>query len=253
MSTENDVPLGEGSQRYYERLFGDRVRKVNKGGGAPQNSGGGSNGSGRAGCGILIAGFVLIRILSVVFHSHPSTMPTLPHFEVVTPPPQPRDWGIPHAKDNDEANVLLAREDIPLLGGLCYRMDRESRQPESTPGKHICKLLPPDAQALLRRAAKGAILRDHEQELLVEALEETLHDDRFYDGPSFRNVSLRLRIDNGPVAVPGTPRFNRLVLEKCYPKQIVPLNERGHLDALERERWRLRAQLDLNQVRQEHD
>jgi hypothetical protein len=256
MSNENDVPLGEGSRRYYDRLFGDRIRQVNKGG-APRRDSSGPTGSGRAGCGVLIAVFVLIRILSLVFRTHPSTLPTLPHFEVGMPQ-QPRDWGVPHARDNDdEAKVLLAKEDVPLLGGLCYRIAKESRQLESTPGKRICELLPPDANALLRRAANGELLRDDEQEVLLEALDELLHDATFYDGRSFRHVPgvarLRPRIDNGPAAAPGTPRFNRLVLEKCYPEQIVPFNERRHLDPQERERWRLRAQRDLNQARQEHD
>jgi hypothetical protein len=253
MTSENDVPLGDGSRRYYEQLFGNRIRQVNKGGGAPRGDSGGSSGPGRAGCGVLIAVFVLIRIFLIVFRSHPSTVPTLPHFPVVMPQ-QPRDWDVPPVKNNDdEANVLLAKEDVPLLGGLCYRIDRESRQAESTPGKHICKLLPPDAKALLRRAAKGELLRDHEQDLLVESLEEMLHDANFYDGPSFRGKVLRLRIDKGVIVGPGTPRFNRLVLEQCYPQQIVPLDERGHLDAQARERWRMRAQMDLNQARQEHD
>jgi hypothetical protein len=84
MSTENDVPLGEGSRDYYERKFADRIRQVKKGGAsAPNRDNGGSNGTGRAGCGVAIAIFILIRIVISVLNSHSHT-PTY-HY---SPPPQ---------------------------------------------------------------------------------------------------------------------------------------------------------------------
>lgn len=91
MSTENDVPLGEGSRRYYEQMFGDRIRQVNKGGGSvPRRDSGGSNGTGRAGCGVAIAIFVVIRIIAAVLstHSHPSSR------SYTLPPPPPFNGGM---------------------------------------------------------------------------------------------------------------------------------------------------------------
>ncbi len=85
MSTENDVPLGEGSRRYYEEKFGDRIRQVNKSGGsAPNHDRGGSTGTGRAGCGVAIAILVAIRVISAILNSHSHTSP-----RSYTPPPQP--------------------------------------------------------------------------------------------------------------------------------------------------------------------
>jgi hypothetical protein len=73
MSTENDVPLGEGSRGYYERMFGDRIRQVRKGGDAPKRDNGAPNWNGRAGCGVAIAVFMLIRIIFAVLNAHSHT------------------------------------------------------------------------------------------------------------------------------------------------------------------------------------
>ena len=70
MSTENDVPLGEGSRDYYERKFADRIRQVRKSGGAPRGDKGGPNWNGRAGCGVAIAIFMLIRLIIAVLNTH---------------------------------------------------------------------------------------------------------------------------------------------------------------------------------------
>lgn len=86
MSTENDVPLGDGARRYYEQLFGDRIRRVNKGSdSAPQNNGGGgSNWNGRIGCGGAVAAYIIIRVVSALTHTSWST----PSHDYSTPPAQ---------------------------------------------------------------------------------------------------------------------------------------------------------------------
>lgn len=125
MSTENDVPLGDGARRYYEQLFGDRIRRVNKGSdSAPQgNCGGGSNWNGRVGCGVAAVAFIIIRILLILTHTSSSTPP----YDYSTPPAhfqlQPRI---------EERNVPLnERDDLEVrrhLDQLLLDLERAEKQ-----------------------------------------------------------------------------------------------------------------------------
>jgi hypothetical protein len=85
MSSENDVPLGDGSRRYYQELFDERIRQINKENGSRRPDKGDSNNNGRLGCGALIAVFLFIRIFTVFLnsHSHTSSFSS-------SPPPPPR-------------------------------------------------------------------------------------------------------------------------------------------------------------------
>lgn len=290
MSSENDVPLGEGSRRYYEQQFGDRIHQIKKAGGsAPQRNNGGSGwGGGRAGCGVV---FVVIFILRLIFlfvntqSSKPSQDFTLPQHQfdfgepkrLVDFPAEDQDKDEiqrlqdilrqmekqhPDAgKQNDDnfpdPECLLTEADVPLLEGLCYRIYQESLQPGATPGNRLCTPLPPPARQRLIRAACGERLRDDEQRQLLLALETVLHDANLYDGPSFQNVpgARVLALLNGQRGNPvkGTPRFNRLLLEKCYPDQIVPWKERDLVNAWGRAQWIRRAQSDLEKARQQFE
>lgn len=125
MSTENDVPLGDGARRYYEQLFGDRIRRVNKGSdSAPQgNDGGGSNWNGRAGCGGAVAAFIIIRILIALAHSSWST----PSHDYSTPPAHFR-----LQPQFEERNVPLnERDDLEVrrhLDQLLLDLERAEKQ-----------------------------------------------------------------------------------------------------------------------------
>jgi len=291
MSTENDVPLGEGSRRYYEQQFGDRIHQIKKAGGsAPQPSGGGSNWSGRAGCGGIFVVFFIIRLILLFVRTQSDT----PSYNYSPPQHHQFDFGeqkrledlVLKDKDNDELprledilgphldkqdpdvgkpnddkfagpERLLTEADVPLLEGLCYRMDQESRQPGPTPGKRLCTPLPPPDQQRLIKASRGELRRDDEQRQLLRALDLVLHDAALYDGPSFEKVPgvADWVLLNGMIGNPakGTPRFNRLLLEKCYPEQIVPLNQRDLINPLGRTLWKRRAKLDLDKARQKYE
>jgi hypothetical protein len=290
MSTENDVPLGEGSRRYYEQQFGSRINQIKKGGSAPQRDNSSPNWGGRAGCGGILAVIFLVRLILIFARSQSNT----PSYDSTpTPPPQfnvkmqkrPDDLAdkanaedemrrlrdILHQdaekKDPDFRKQgdddfpgperLLTEADVPLLEGLCYRIYQEGRQRRPTPGKRICIPLPHPALHCLARAARGELLRDDEQRQLLMALDTVLHDESLYDRPSFQNVpgvaTLVLLNGMGGKPTKGTTRFNRLLLEKCYPDQIVPLSERPRLDEQARTEWKRRAQRDLNKARQEYE
>jgi hypothetical protein len=283
MSTENDVPLGEGSRRYYEQLFGERVRQVKKGGSAPKPNSGSSNANGRAGCGTAIAILIAIRLIAAVLNTHSHTS----SYTVHAPPP-PRFNGAPFADNHapedeamqrlrqlldnrdpfqlrpDEApheidiTALLTKDDVPLLEGLCYRLYREHLHDGATPGKHLWTLLDPDVRPLCLKAVQGLELDANERQEVLDGLNEVLQDDKFWDPAAFAKLRqspefdrLRAQVQH-PNAAP-LPRVEdrRLVLQLCYPRQIVPLNERNKLDAPAREAWRRRAQLDLDEARRE--
>jgi hypothetical protein len=267
MSTENDVPLGDGSRRHYEQQFGNRIRQINKGRGETPKSSGGSGWNGRAGCGGgAIAAFIIIRILIALARtsssssSHNYSTPDPPEFqqhqvEIEQLLKQLREKQPVLAPDGPAGKgvgliQLLGKEDIPLLQGLCYRIHRESLQPGESPGKHILQLLEPGARALLIRSAEGKMLLPQEESDLLEALDDELHEDNFYDAASFRNVpgvaTLRLLGENE-----GSLRFHRHLLEKCYPQQIVPFKKRDTLTEEDRARWKKQAQDDLVKAKAE--
>ncbi|HTU19276.1 MAG TPA: hypothetical protein VMG10_14545 [Gemmataceae bacterium] len=293
MSSENDVPLGEEARNYYEQQFGNRIHQIKKGGGsAPQrNSSGPSWGGGRAGCGVVFAVIFLLRLIFLFVRTQSST-PSYDYSTTQQPPfhvdmekridnfagkgnddeelqrilerlrqqaekPEP-DFRKPNGDEEpDFPERLLTEADVPLLEGLCYRIHQESLQHGATPGKRICIPLPPPAQQRLMRAARGEQLRDDEQRKLLLALDTVLHDANLYELEAFAKVpgARRLVQSNGKRGNPvlGTPRFNRLLLEKCYPDQIVPWKERDLVNAWGRAQWKRRARSDLEKAQREFE
>ena len=249
MSTENDVPLGEGSRRYYEQQFGDRIHEIKKGGSSPRRDSGSPNWSGRAGCGGLLAVIFIVRFILIFIRTQSST----PSYNY-TPSPQfnaGMQQPLGELDVEDEEKILLAEADVPLLEGLCYRIQQESRQPQPTPGKRLYLHLPFPAQQSLNKAAGGERLGEAKRHQLFQALNALLHDEALYDAPSFHNVPgvATLMLLNAQ----GTPRFNRLLLEKCYPEQIVPLDQHRPLNAWAQAQWKQRPQRDLNKARQKYE
>jgi hypothetical protein len=270
MSTENDVPLGEGAQRYYEQQFGDRIRKVSKGDNRPR--GGGSVGWGKGGCGTLFMIAIVIRIIAAFFRSSGSNTNTYRYTPPPPPPPvvfqqpqlgqelfQPQPDPLAQFKEN--LSPLLTANDVPLLQGLCYRIYQESRQPKPTPGGHLLKLLDPAMRDLLGKAAKGMDLDGIERSLLLIALNETLMHEDFWDKNAFLQVPGMkefLKTRNGIDLVGGDPPLHHLearrrVLELCYPRQIVPLTERNRPDNNARDQWRRQARADLEAARKQYE
>jgi hypothetical protein len=278
MSAENDVPLGEGGRSYYEHQFADRIRQVNKSA-RPVRNGTGPNWSGRAGGGgvALFVGLILVRIFIAASRSGSHT----PSY-TYTPPPQPRfdvemqkrlneigirgdqnDVFVPNglfgpagAGMNPQAEPRLDAADVPVLTGLCYRIQSEHLQSPRTPGGRICQLLHAGERQLLARASRAEALNEDERRDLIDALNEILAEADFFDGGSFRSVPLPadfvLRHQQLPAQDPGAVQeFNRLLLEHCYPKQIIPLRERPTLTPQAREAWQKRALADLQQARQQ--
>ncbi|HWG44928.1 MAG TPA: hypothetical protein VN688_19320 [Gemmataceae bacterium] len=278
MSSENDVPLGEGSRRYYEQQFGERIRKVSKSGNTPPSNGGGWNWNGRAGAGLILGViFIVIRIILVVartdssapsytykpvvpqkleadfhFRKHLNDVPIQDDAKDIQPDPA---FG-PLALIPNPANPQLDQRDVPLLEGLCYRIHTESQQFERTPGSRICRFLNADEQALITKAARGQALNRNERFDLIVSLKVVLQRADFFDGDSFRTVALPAELVLRHNADPNQPaeeirQFNRSLLERCYPEQIVPLRERDTLDDQSREQWRKRARADLDKAKKE--
>jgi hypothetical protein len=160
-----------------------------------------------------------------------------------------------------EHDVLLAQEDVPLLQGLCYRIHEECEKLAATPGKRICLLVDHSTKGLVARAAQGQALDRAEREELFAALNAVLHRTDFVDANSFRGIRGAVALvlmhglmpDAGDKPVVNSPRFNRLILDKCYPHQIVPLHQRDQLDAFEQEQWLRRAQTDLSCARLQYE
>jgi hypothetical protein len=273
MSAENDVPLGEGARRYYEQQFADRIRQVRKGGGGGTGKGG-SGWNGRVGIG-LVAGIVLVvlRILFATGNRSPS-----PSYNSTPPPPVQFNFekqklfndpivlpniegdfrpGVQvHDVDAEGADPRLVEKDVPLLQGLCYRIDRESRQPVRTPGRRLCQFLDAPSNGLISRAAAGENLARGDRADLFAALNRLLQE-RLYDGSSFRDVplppDLLRRWPQAAKDVEALRRFNRTLLEKCYSLQIVPLAERDQFNDDTRVLWQLQAQKDLAAARRRYE
>lgn len=254
MSAENDVPLGDGSRRYYEQQFGDRIRHVKKGGTARGNdNGGGSKPNGRIGC---VALFLIVGVLrligSVVSHSSTSVPTyTRPHIDLGDLQ-QPLDPALFAPVDADRA-ALLIKDDVPLLEGLCYRIHRESLQAEPTPGKHICQLADDHTRKHIAKTADGPEPNAFETQAILDGLNILLRRADFAEGNAFNAVPgfviLQLTRGDDPVR----PQFNRSLLEHCYPLQIVPLTERDTLDDRSRHRLWIRALDDLAKARQKYE
>jgi hypothetical protein len=273
MASNIPLPSGEGSPNYYQQQFGERIRSIRKGGGG---SGGGSRWNGGAAIGIGVG--VLIAILRIAnsssHHTPPPRFQSPPAFnpdalddldrlnkqlqDLQVPPvpfPNVQQPVMPDVPADDPN--LLTEEEVPLLAGLCYRIDQESRQPQATPGKHICSLLDGEALRLLRRAAAGAELNADERNQLLDALNELLDNPKFYNAASFRLVpgvaTMRLwGRDDGGNAPKGVRRFNRALLEAAYPKQIIPVRLKDNLDDDDLRAWKDRAREDLASAKKQY-
>jgi hypothetical protein len=92
MSTENDVPLGEGARGYYEQKFGERIRQVSKGSKQPRDTGSSSRTKGSAGCGVVFFVFILIRLIASFSRSNSHT----PTYQYNPPAPIPIQKQLPN-------------------------------------------------------------------------------------------------------------------------------------------------------------
>lgn len=267
MSTENDVPLGEEARRYYEQQFGKRIQQIKKGGKAPQHNPSGSfNWFSPAGYGRIAAAAFLMHLI-VTFVRTQSNTPTYPPLPVL-PPPAFVNQEKPLAEQIQEVNaeaeaVLLRASDVPWPEGLCYRIYQESLRPDASPGKHLLKLFDPNARRLLIQSAQGQALDGNESQALLIGLNDVLEHADFWDEEAFQQPPPFAEILNkGRIAaqlqgfddlLATRMKERRLLLEHCYPRQIVPLNERHRLDERARTEWVRRAQRDLHEAHRKYE
>jgi hypothetical protein len=260
MSSEpDDVPLGGESRRYYERKFGDRIRRVSKSGGTRPNSGG-SNKSGCVGAGVAVGIIIVVLRLIIAVSNSRSGTPSYTY----TPPPilkpvlaqkqeepelPPRFRFQPGRNDDErEADPSLKEDDVPVLEGLCLRIHDESQEKVATPGRRIWTLLDAASRKPLAKAASGQALDPNEKLRLFGALNRILAQPVLYDGASFARIGqvepLRLQFNINQIEK-TCRKYNRSLLEKCYPDQIMPYRERDWLTREERQAFQARAQTDL--------
>lgn len=265
MSTENDVPLGEGARRYYEQQFGERIHEIKKGRRTPQRDSG-SIWNGRAGCGGILVVLVLLRVIVALIGTLANKSPDPPMPGLAAPefinPRKPLAEQIQEV--NAEAETALLRHgEVPLPQGLCYRMYQESLRPEATPGKHLLKLFDPNARRLLVQSAQGRALDVNESQALLIGLNDVLQHDDFWDEEAFQQpmpVAELLHKGGIDVQLHGLDNLlatrlkeRRQLLERCYPGQIVSLDERLRLDGQARTEWIRRAQRDLDEARRQYE
>jgi hypothetical protein len=288
------VPSNTDFSNWYERQFGERVRNIAGGKGSPPpppRKDAPPSGSGRgagAVVGILVAVGLGIFRLATSDRTTPSfTVPTVPRFQfdkdlrpipgwgpqrdpMVIPPPQPwrpnpdqgPDFFGPWLGDQDPN--CLTEDDVPLLRGLCYRIDRERQQPQPTPGKQLWGLLDLPAQVVLRHAA-GAEGTAAQKRAVLAALNQVLARPQLFDAQAFQGIEL----PPGGIPIPliepapGDADFadwqkkclrrNRALLESAYPRQIIPVRERAGLDERGRKGWEARARKDLEAARKQYE
>jgi hypothetical protein len=184
MSAENDVPLGEGAQQYYEQRFGHRVRQVKKGGGP---------GWGKGGCATLIVLLLGFRFFAALLNLGSRTH-SIQYLSPLVPAQAPLQIEeLLHNQQNalvgaDEDVALLQKDDVPLMQGLCYRVYQESRQPNPTPGKHLLKLLDSVLRDLISKSAKGVELDGIEEALILIAFNGALGHPDFWNEAAFLGV-----------------------------------------------------------------
>jgi hypothetical protein len=272
MRPDNPLPSGEGAPDYYDRLFGDRIRRIRKGTPppAPRVTGGGNAGRG---IGIIVAVLVLgfFRILSSdrsFRHSSPDF--TAPRFQVpdrqrleqmapVIPEPRPIPFPAQPAWPLQDDRVL-SKEDVPLVEGLCYRIYQESRQAAPRPGHRIWALLDAQGRELVRRGASGVWLDPPEQDCLFAALNAVLARASLYDRKAFQSVRVPLNDANVHRLVTGVPLAgqelalaNRALLEAAYPAQILPRLDVPGWDDPPADQLRRRARADLERWRRQFE
>jgi hypothetical protein len=180
---------------------------------------------------------------------------------IIVPPVVPGPM-VPVPANDPPANDphRLHKDDVPLLAGLCYRIDRESRQRGPAPGKKICEVLDRPGRDLLRRAADGADLGGQADDLL-EALNEVLDSSNLYDAAAFAGFWMPAEagiLQFGGAAAKDLPpgvllRANRALLEAAYPQQILPARLPRPLTERDRMVYDLAAHADLAEARRKYE
>lgn len=277
---------GEGLTNYYERRFGERVRQVKKGGGTA----GGWLAFLGLGIALAIARALIYStpeparfdppVLPEIATNLPQLaiqpdvkdvfgqLPQLPQLPQLALPNLPAGAGAEHLLDADE--------DLPLPEALCYRLYHESRQPGPSPAKRIWGLLDDPVQDLVKNGAtlgkrmlqkwpagpadvlakvvgQANCLDDDERGQLADGLNDVLQRAELWDEASFHGVALPRELDalkKPPVKPDELVRFNRLLLQAVYPRQVMPARD-ASLEDNEKDQLRKRALVDLEAARRE--
>lgn len=122
--------------------------------------------------------------------------------------------------------LSLGQDEILEWAGLCSRLEGERNKATPSPGKRIWELLSREMQGAILHAARTDGVREEFKFRLVEALNDLLKRQDFYQEIYFRDVShsdeakrLLERSQQG-LSHAETQRLNRILLEASYPEEI---------------------------------
>ena len=131
-------------------------------------------------------------------------------------------------RDVIHRNMLsLSCDDILEWAGLCSRLERERNKDAPSPGRRIWELLSREMQGAILHSTRTNEVSEEDKLGLLEALNELLKRQDFYQEKYFRDVrhsseaERLLEKDQQSLLPAEAQRLNRLLLEASYPEEIV--------------------------------
>ncbi|MBM4034741.1 MAG: LPS export ABC transporter periplasmic protein LptC [Planctomycetes bacterium] len=120
----------------------------------------------------------------------------------------------------------LGSADVADWPALCTALDKQAAAKDPSPGKRLMDLLPPDAQAAVRAAAKGTTLGQKRKAELATAINGVLRRPDFYREADFKGVVLPAEAQE--LLKPGAKalseaqarKLNRALLGVAFPGHL---------------------------------
>lgn len=122
--------------------------------------------------------------------------------------------------------LFLSQDDILDWAGLCSRLNAEGNKAVPCPGRRIRELLSQEMRGIILNAARTNGVGEEFKSGLVEALNDLLKRQDFYQEVYFKDVSHSsetekfLKQSQRSLSPAETQRLNRLLLEASYPEEI---------------------------------
>lgn len=122
--------------------------------------------------------------------------------------------------------LFLGQDDILNWASLCSRLSKEGTKASLCSGTRIWGLLSPEIQTAILKVAQTSEMRETFKFRLVEALNDLLKRQDFYQEKYFRDIHLAsearelLEQRQSSLSHREMPRLNRLLLEASYPQEI---------------------------------